>query len=127
MLCSLWFYHPKQKPRGEGPRQINTCHQVPLQVSFKGFGFTTPNKNLGGEGPRQINTCHQVPLQVSFKGLMSLKLFGSWLGAGGCELTGLANRGLLTARLAMQHIICAQGTTSAPVLDKTRAQIFTGF
>jgi hypothetical protein len=26
-----------------------------------------------------------------------------------CELTSMANRGLLTARLAMQHIICAQG------------------
>jgi hypothetical protein len=35
-----------------------------------------------------------------------------WSGAGGCELTGLANRGLLTSRLAMQHIICAQGTIS---------------
>jgi hypothetical protein len=49
-----------------------------------------------------------------------------WSGAGGCELTGLANRGLLTSRLAMQHIICAQGTTSAQ-FQITRAQIFIGF
>jgi hypothetical protein len=30
-------------------------------------------------------------------------------GSGGGGMTSLANKGLLTARLAMQHIICAQG------------------